>query len=94
VVGNASGGTGIYCITLAPSIDATTAQVIATANNGDDETDTVTAGNGILSHVEWDSTRPDCTGNQVEVRSWHYQQTSTTQDTLTVADEGFSFIVP
>jgi hypothetical protein len=89
VVGNATGGTGIYCITLAPSIDASTAQVVATPNLADDDTSGL---NGTQAVVEWNSAPiSPCTGNVVQVVTF---EEVLDPPGVVVANEGFAFVVP
>lgn len=90
VIGNAdTGATGIYCITLDPSVDASTANVLVTPDFAEDDTQVA----GVISHAEWRSDRFDCPGggNIIEVVTYRVDLDN---DVKTLAEEGFSFMVP
>jgi hypothetical protein len=91
VIGNATGGTGIYCITLDPSIDASNANVLATPNNNDDSTQATSPGYEAI--VEWASVPSfDCgAGNVIEVVT---RELDTGSGSVSKTNEGFSFMVP
>jgi hypothetical protein len=88
VIGNASsGGTGIYCITLDPSVDASTATIQTTADYSSDST-----GTGYIAIVEAKDAATNCgAGNKIEIIAL---EENTATGAVHGHNESFYFMVP
>jgi len=93
------GAGGVYCIALAPGVDASQTGLVATPDFSGDVTDT--GANAFQSFVEWDSDAPDCPAGQLEVETFVRIVDTTGSpdgDVRTVSNElnnaAFFFVVP
>jgi hypothetical protein len=95
----ATGPGGVYCIQLAPGIDASQTGLVATLDFSQDVTDT--GPNAFASWVEWDADAPDCPAGQLEVYTFTRIVDTTLSpdgDVRTITNQlnnnSFFFIVP
>ena len=88
---------GLFCIGLASSIDPTGTVLIVAPDYNGDSTD-LPGTNASQSVVEWDSSGPDCSAGQFEVRTGYRNETTSggnvTGVNLAATNQAFSFVVP
>jgi hypothetical protein len=92
-VSDAAGNTGVYCIQLDPTIDASNAVVLASVDRLNYTTVGGAAGTNAFVTPLSSKTIADCgtaTGNQIEIRTYARDGA----DNVTVTNEGFFFMVP
>jgi len=93
------GAGGVYCIQLAPGIDASQTGLDATLDFSGDVTDT--GPNAVASWVEWESDAPDCPAGTLQVDTFTRTVSTTGSpdgDVRTIDNElnnsAFFFVVP